>query len=134
MQLKLTLLTTLIYLLSTLLPTALARSWNSQLELFDLGLIPKDPDNPDQPMLHMGTCGDIPLGGYGCGSFESDGVVALRAIYRCVIDFTLVRVDVCDEKTKYNRCVKNQRDGGEGLFKNVLPDKVICAEKSVVEG
>jgi hypothetical protein len=80
----------------------------------------------------MYACGGIPEGGYVCGSFEDEGVDALRAVYRC--DRGILRLaDVCYESNKYNRCVKNGRRKGKKFFPFATAEKVVCQKKSNVE-
>lgn len=69
-----------------------------------------------------------------CGSFEEDGVDALRAIYRCK-DGKFELQEVCHEKSKNNRCVRNRR--GVGQWKKFYPfvdkKKIVCVSKKALK-
>jgi hypothetical protein len=73
-----------------------------------------------------GCYGDIE-GMQVCGSFEQNGVDALRAIYRCE-NGKFELQEICNEKLKNNRCVGNKR--GNGQWKKFYPfvsgDKIVC--------
>lgn len=62
-----------------------------------------------------------------CGSFEQNGVDAVRAIYRCE-NGKFELQEICNEKLKNNRCVGNKR--GNGQWKKFYPfvsgDKIVC--------
>lgn len=135
MQLKPT-LTGLISLAAT---NVLAATWNDHLQLWDIGHVKSDPYHPSSPTFEAGDCGEVPEEGWACGSYESKGVVALRAIYQC-FEGQLGLDQVCNEPwignwgSRYNRCVKNQRDkDGPPLVPGMPAEMAVCVEKSVAE-
>ena len=109
-----------------------ADKWNEDLKVYDLGRVPSRIGHPNEATYYMGSCGEIKEGYYGCGSFGPGKIVALRAIYRCV-NSRLVRAEVCEEKSKYNRCVRNQRRKGKKFYPFNNGAKVVCARKRDVE-
>jgi hypothetical protein len=135
MQLQATLFALLT--LGTVVPTVTAAVYNDQLKVWDIGRIDtvSSPQNKHKtwPAGTMGPCDGIPKGGYVCGSFEDDGVMALRAIYRCDNTGVLVNVNTCFESDKRNRCVKNGRRKGKKFLALAMPDRIVCETKSHVE-
>jgi hypothetical protein len=133
MQLQSTLFTLLA--LATALPAVSAAVWNDQLKVWDIGRVTTERGvgkHKVRPIKTMYACGGIPEGGYVCGSFEDEGVDALRAVYRC--DRGMLRLaDVCYESNKYNRCVKNGRRKGKKFFPFATAEKIVCQKKSNVE-
>jgi hypothetical protein len=85
MKLQATLLTLLSF--SAVVPTVSAAVYNDQLKIWDIGHVDTETSTRSKhktwPAQVMGPYGGIPNGGYVCGSFEDEGVMALRAIYRC---------------------------------------------------
>ena len=69
-----------------------------------------------------------------CGSFEENGVDALRAIYRCK-DGKFELQEVCHEKSRSNRCVRNRR--GVGQWKKFYPfvneKKIVCVNEKALK-
>jgi hypothetical protein len=90
--------------------------------------VPSRVGHPNEAKYYMGSCGEIEEGYYGCGSFGPGKIVALRAIYKCV-NSRLVRAEVCEENSKYNRCVRNQRKKGKKFYPFNNGAKVVCARK-----
>jgi len=120
-------------LLALLATSATAATYNAQLQVWDIGQVPLEKGSTTAPATFLpGGCGGFPDGGYGCGWFESDGVNALRAIYRCV-NSQLVRSEVCKENKRNNRCVKNSRAKGKRFFPLDNSDKIVCMKKDRVE-
>jgi len=133
MQLQTTLYTFLA--LAAALPAVSAATWNDQLKVWDIGRVETEKSygkHLRRPVKTMYACGGIPEGGYVCGSFEDEGVNALRAIYRCDRGRLRLR-EVCYESDKYNRCVKNGRRKGKRFFPFGPTDAVVCQKKSNVE-
>lgn len=114
------------------LPSSSAAKWNPKLKVWDIGRVPSEPNFPGLAKEVVGKCGGIPEGGYVCGSFGPGKIVAMRAIYKCV-DGNLVRKEVCSEKARNNRCVKNSRRKGKKFFPLESGDKIVCQKKKVVE-
>lgn len=116
-------------------PTA---TWNDQLKLYDIGTIDDEPGQINTPALYAGACPDvIQDGGYACGSFHSEGINALRSIYRCV-NGVLVSTETCAEdkdnlENGKNRCVRNQRRPKHKFFLFQTPSKVVCQRRALVE-
>lgn len=125
-------LTAFIALAATTIPGTSAATWNSKLQVWDLGRIPSEPGWPGLAKEYPGKCGGIPEGGYACGSFGPGKIVAMRAIYQCEKGW-LTRVQVCGENDLYNRCVKNGRRKGKKFFPFVDKSKIVCQKKSAVE-
>ena len=133
MQLQTTLYTFLA--LAAALPAVSAATWNDQLKVWDIGRVETEKSygkHLRRPVKTMYACGGIPEGGYVCGSFEDEGVNALRAIYHCDRGRLRLR-EVCYESDKYNRCVKNGRRKGKRFFPFGPTDAVVCQKKSNVE-
>jgi hypothetical protein len=118
-------------LLALFATSATAAVYNPQLQVWDMGQIPTERGQTAAATF-MGACGGIPDGGYACGWFESDGVNALRAIYRCV-NSQMVRTEFCKENKKNNRCVKNSRQKGKRFCPFDNSDKIVCMEKDRVD-
>jgi hypothetical protein len=132
MQLQATFFTLLT--LGTVVPTVSAAIYNKQLKVWDIGIVDTETDSKGKtwPASVAGPCGGIPHGGYVCGSFEDEGVMALRAIYRC--DRGKLRSALtCHESDKKNRCVKNGRRKGKKFLALAMPDRIVCETKSKVE-
>jgi hypothetical protein len=120
-------------LLALLATSATAATYNAQLQVWDIGQVPFEKGSTTAAAIFIqGGCGGIPDGGYVCGWFESDGVNALRAIYRCVNSQSVV-TEVCKENKKNNRCVKNSRAKGKRFFSFDNSDKIVCMKKDRVE-
>jgi hypothetical protein len=51
--------------------------WDEKLQLYTLGEVPAPRPNPHVSAEWMGQCngGDIPEGGYGCGTFIEDSTL-----------------------------------------------------------
>jgi hypothetical protein len=80
------------------------------------------------PTLQVYTLGDIPAGGYGCGSF-SEGTV----IYKCVGSdedgYWLKKYQVCAwVSSSGGQCVKNQLKKGAKFYPFVSGGKVVCVQ------
>lgn len=130
MQLKPTIIALLVT--GATLPTTSAAKWNKKLQVWNIGRVPSEPGFPGLAKLDVGKCGGIPEGGYVCGSFGPGKIVAMRAIYKCT-DGKLVRKEVCEERSKNNRCVKNSRRKGKSFYPFQSADKIVCQKKSVVD-
>ena len=131
MQLQATLFT----LLALVAVFASAATWNDQLKVWNIGRVDtqKNPGRHSlRPMRTAMACGDIPEGGFVCGSFEDEGVDAPRAIYSCRKGMLQLR-EVCYESEKYNRCVKNGRRRGKRFFPFTLAERIVCQMRKNVE-
>lgn len=95
--------------------------------MYDIGVVPNEPGQINVTALYPGNCDSngIPEGGYVCGSFHSEGVVAMRAIYICV-NGRFVRTEMCKDKTDKDRCVKNQRRPKHKFYPAVNGEKIVC--------
>jgi hypothetical protein len=69
-----------------------------------------------------------------CGSFEQNGVDALRAIYRCE-NGKFELQEICNEKSKNDRCVRNTSGVGQWkkFYSFVSGDKVVCVSEKGLE-
>jgi len=134
MQLQSTLLALLT--LAATLPAVSAATWNDHLKVWDIGRVDTVKVNGPHRVKPVGVamaCGGIPKGGYVCGSFEDEGVDALRAIYRCD-SRGLVLDSTCYESNKeQNRCVKNGRRRGKRFHPFLNANQIICQSKEQVE-
>jgi hypothetical protein len=120
--------------LGTVVPAVSAAVYNEQLKIWDIGIVDTETDSKGKtwPVSVAVPCGGIPHGGYVCGSFEDEGVMALRAIYGCN-GRMLKSVITCHESDKKNRCVKNGRRKGKKFLALAMPDRIVCETKSKVE-
>lgn len=129
----------LLTLLTTINASALNPSsggdivFDKYLFLETIGAVPTARGYPFETLppdwYGRGCYGDIE-GMQVCGSFEENGVAALRAIYRCK-DGKFELQEVCHEKSKNNRCVRNRR--GVGQWKKFYPfvdeKKIVCVSE-----
>lgn len=122
--------------LGAAVPTAYAAIYNEHLKVRDIGHVDtkKHKGGPHRilPVDVAGPCGGIPEGGHVCGSYEDEGVDALRAVYTCNEGVLMLR-ETCFEKQKENRCVKNGRLRGKRFFPFVPVERVVCVKKSAAE-
>jgi hypothetical protein len=117
--------------------TASAATWDDKLKVWDIGPVhtiqSKTGKYKTNPIRYPVRCGGIPELGYASGSYKEDGVMALRAIYRCENSW-LTLSQVCHEQDKNNRCVKNERKKGEKFYPTASKDKIVCARmKDVIK-
>jgi hypothetical protein len=119
----------------TAIPTALAATWNDKLKIWDIGHVAtvesKTGKYKINPIRYPGLCGGIPKLGYACGSYKEDGMMALRAIYRCENGW-LTLYQVCHERDLNDRCVKNERKKGKRFYPAAPGDRIVCAQKEDV--
>lgn len=110
------------------------KEWNNQLSLYDIGPVGTARGYPLEtlPNAYDISCSSLDDGQYACGSFEKDGVDALRAIYRCQVN-VMDLVEVCHEGERKNRCARNRR-GDSREWRRFYPfvsgDKGVCVMQS----
>ena len=108
--------------------------WDEYLFLQTIGAVPtvsgKYPFETLPPDYYGRGCYGEFEGRQVCGSFEENGVDALRAIYRCK-NGKFELEETCHEKSKNNRCVRNKR--GVRQWKKFYPfvssDKIVCVSE-----
>jgi hypothetical protein len=121
--------------LAATLPAVSAATFNKQFQVWDIGRVNTDNVSGKhriRPVRTAMACGGIPKGGYACGSFEDEGVDALRAIYRGHDD-GLQLEDTCYENDEFNCCAKNGRRRGKRFFPFASANRIVCQSKSNVE-
>jgi len=117
---------------ATALPTVTALyPFNKKTQLYDVGEVPVYGPKAQMAARWMGRCGgaDIPLGGYGCGNFNTAG----NAIYKCVDwkgEAWLKYDQVCLWKDfgggNGGQCAKNSRRKGKKFYPFVDGRKAVC--------
>ena len=106
---------------------------NVQLQVNDLGVVASEDYDVSFPAKSAGGCAmSAQENEYGCAWFESHGVMGLRVIYQCE-DGDWVFRQLCEEGTKYSRCVKNEGPGWPRYFPAVPGSKVVCRRDTDVE-
>jgi hypothetical protein len=108
--------------------------FNDYLSLDTIGAVPtirgKYPFETLPPSYYHEGCYGWLEGSQVCGSYEENGVDALRAIYSCEAGKFNLK-EVCHEKSRNNRCVMNQR--GVMQWKKFYPfvsgQKVVCVNE-----
>lgn len=106
--------------------SAVNPKWNSLLQVWDIGKIPKRTDK--QPLRDMGSCGStIKEGGWACGRFP-DADSHPRVIYNCQ-NGRLRKRETCAKGSKNDACVRNSRRKWKAFYPFEAADQVVCVQK-----
>jgi hypothetical protein len=129
MYFKSAIITVLLTLAATLPgATAVKPVWNDQLKVWDIGNVPWMPNNKQEPVKNMGSCGSkIKEGEMACGRFGPGLGRVPRVIYFCRFGQLLKR-ETCKREAKNNMCVRNNRRKGKAFYPFVSADQLVCVK------